>query len=93
MLAGSLSSADQKRSWRDLNLSPCAVKRAGIVDGILAENNYIRRSNAIVARSVCATEASRPWIAGAHRDDGKRYVVRADEKLTAFMELESAIRK
>jgi len=28
----------------------------------------------------------------AHRDDGKRYVVRADEKLTAFLELESAIR-
>jgi hypothetical protein len=23
------------------------------------------------------------WIADAHRDDGKRYVVRADEKLTA----------
>ena len=31
------------------------------------------------------------WIADAHRDDGKRFVVRADEKLTAFMELESAI--
>jgi hypothetical protein len=31
------------------------------------------------------------WIADAHRDDGKRYVVRADEKLTAFLELESAI--
>jgi hypothetical protein len=26
-----------------------------------------------------------------HRDDGKRFVVRADEKLTAFQELESAI--
>jgi len=23
------------------------------------------------------------WIADAHRDDGKRFVVRADEKLTA----------
>jgi len=32
------------------------------------------------------------WIADAHRDDGKRFVVRADEKLTAFLELESAIR-
>jgi hypothetical protein len=32
------------------------------------------------------------WIADAHRDDGKRFVVRADEKLTAFMELEAAIR-
>jgi hypothetical protein len=31
------------------------------------------------------------WIADTHRDDGKRYVGHADEKLTAFMELESAI--
>ena len=33
------------------------------------------------------------WIVDAHREDGKRFVVRADEKLTAFLELESAIRK
>jgi hypothetical protein len=32
------------------------------------------------------------WIVDAHRDDGKRFVVRADELLTAFVELESAIR-
>ena len=32
------------------------------------------------------------WIADAHRDDGQRFVVHAEEKLTAFMELESAIR-
>ena len=32
------------------------------------------------------------WIPDAHRDDGKRFVVRTDEKLTAFLELESAIR-
>jgi hypothetical protein len=31
------------------------------------------------------------FIADAHRDDGKRFVVRADEKLTAFLELEEAI--
>jgi hypothetical protein len=31
------------------------------------------------------------WIADAHRDDGERFVVRADEKLTAFLELEAAI--
>jgi hypothetical protein len=30
-------------------------------------------------------------IADAHRD-GKRFIVRADEKLTAFVELESSIR-
>jgi hypothetical protein len=27
----------------------------------------------------------------AHRDDGKRFVVHADEKLTAFLELEARI--
>jgi hypothetical protein len=32
------------------------------------------------------------WIADAHRDSGKRFVARADEKLTAFLELEAAIR-
>ena len=32
------------------------------------------------------------WIADAHRYDGKRFIVHADEKLTAFVELESAIR-
>jgi hypothetical protein len=32
------------------------------------------------------------WIADAHRGDGKRFIVRAQEKLTAFVELESAMR-
>jgi hypothetical protein len=32
------------------------------------------------------------WIADAHRGDGKRFVARADEKLTAFLELELPIR-
>jgi hypothetical protein len=31
------------------------------------------------------------WNADAHRDNGKRFVVRAEEKLTAFLELERAI--
>ena len=30
------------------------------------------------------------WIADAHRD-GKRFIVRADETLTAFLELQRAI--
>jgi hypothetical protein len=33
------------------------------------------------------------WIADAHRGDGKRFVVCADEKLTAFLELETATRQ
>jgi len=31
------------------------------------------------------------FVAAAHRADGKHFVVRADEMLTAFVELESAI--
>jgi len=31
------------------------------------------------------------WIVDAHRDDGKRFVVRADEILTAFQGLESNV--
>jgi hypothetical protein len=31
------------------------------------------------------------FIADAHRGDGQRFIVRADEKLTAFLELKSAI--
>jgi hypothetical protein len=33
------------------------------------------------------------WITDAHRDDGKRFVVRADEKLSAFVELERVSRE
>jgi hypothetical protein len=31
------------------------------------------------------------WITDAHRGDGQRFVVHADEKLTAFLELERAV--
>jgi hypothetical protein len=33
------------------------------------------------------------WSVDAHRGDGNHFVVHADEKLTGFLELESAIRK
>jgi hypothetical protein len=33
------------------------------------------------------------WIADAYRGDGKRFVVHSDEKLTAFLELESVIKE
>jgi len=36
-------------------------------------------------------EARTIWIADAHRDDGKRFIVRADEKLTAFVDLKSQL--
>jgi hypothetical protein len=31
------------------------------------------------------------FVADAHRDDGRRFIVHADKKLTAFLELERAI--
>jgi len=33
------------------------------------------------------------FIADLHRGDGKRFVVRADERLTAFAKLQAAIRR
>jgi hypothetical protein len=31
------------------------------------------------------------WIVDAHRDDGKRFIVHADENLSAFVELERQV--
>jgi hypothetical protein len=42
--------------------------------------------------SAVDSEGRTIWIADANRRDRKRFVVHADEKLTAFVELESAIR-
>jgi len=59
--------------------------------GIIAAN----LSKAGWSWSCVATVDSRGqtiFVADAHRDGGKRFAVRADEKLTAFVELESAIR-
>jgi len=42
--------------------------------------------------SAVDSEGRTIWIADAHRDDGQRFVLRADEKLTAFLQLESTLR-
>jgi hypothetical protein len=42
--------------------------------------------------SAIDTDGRTIWIAEAHRGDGKRFKVHADEKVTAFLELEAAIR-
>ena len=31
------------------------------------------------------------WIVDAHRDDGRRFIVHADEQLSAFVELERQV--
>ena len=50
---------------------------------------YATKDGSIV---ISDTAPHAPRIADAHRDDGKRFIVHADEKLTAFLQLESAIR-
>ena len=41
--------------------------------------------------SAIDSEGRTIWVVDAHRDNGKRFVVHADEKLTAFLKLEAAI--
>jgi hypothetical protein len=55
---------------------------------------------AVVSFAICVNCGGDPnafrneqtiFVADAHRDDGKRFIVRADEKLTTFVELKAAI--
>jgi hypothetical protein len=46
-----------------------------------------------VSVSLKIAEARTIFVADAHRGDNQRFIVQADEKLTAFLELESVIEK
>jgi hypothetical protein len=41
--------------------------------------------------STVDSKGRRIFVADAHRDDGKRFVVHADDKLTAFIERNSSV--
>ncbi len=43
--------------------------------------------------SMVAPSGQTLWTVDAHCGDGKRYIVKADELLTAFLELEAQTRK
>jgi hypothetical protein len=43
--------------------------------------------------SAIDSDARTIWIADAHRDNGKRFIVTADEKLRAFLELQRVTRE
>jgi hypothetical protein len=58
---------------------------------IIADNLY-KAGWSWGCASAIDSEGRTIWIVDAHRVDGRRFVVRADEKLTAFLELEAAIR-
>jgi hypothetical protein len=55
----------------------------------LKQPNLRRRWSATISKA--DSDGRTNWIADAHRDDRKRFVVRVDEKLTAFMNLEAAV--
>ena len=41
--------------------------------------------------SAVDSEGRRIWIVEAHRGDGRRFMVRSDEKVSAFVELEREV--
>jgi hypothetical protein len=45
-----------------------------------------RENQVLVFRTKRANERT-IWIADSHRDDGKRFLVRADERLSAFLQV------
>jgi hypothetical protein len=59
-------------------------------DWEIMANNLKKAGWSLGYVSALDSEGRTLWIVDAHRD-GKRFVVRADDKLTAFVELGSAI--
>jgi hypothetical protein len=73
--------------WRAKEAESARVKYWEVIG-----DNLKKRGWSLGYVSTLDSEGRTIWIADAHRDDGKRFVVRPDELLTAFLELESAIR-
>jgi len=68
----------QTENWEfeSINRSPSNLSKAGWSWGCV---------------SAISSNGRTIWIVDAHRDDGRRFIVHADEKLTAFLELERAV--
>jgi hypothetical protein len=67
------------------------VSKGGTI-GTKIPQSQQKRVEALGWVSTVDSEGRTIWIVDAHGGDGKRFVVRADEVLSAFLELESAIR-
>ena len=70
--------------WRAKTADSAAVKYWEII-----VNKIIKAGWSWGCVSAIDSNGQTIWIVDAHRDGGKRFVVRADEPLTAFLELES----
>ena len=71
-----------------------SIRSGTLCAAIPLSKNSARKSSREPARfrSTVDSNGRTIWIADAHRGDGKRFIVRADEKLTAFLELVAATR-
>jgi hypothetical protein len=58
----------------------------------ISADNLKKRGWSLGWVSAIDREGRTIWMADASRDNGKRFVKRAEEKLTAFLELEAASR-
>jgi hypothetical protein len=72
--------------WRAKEAQSARVKSWEIIADNLSKAGWSWGCVSAVGR-----EGRTIWIADAHRDDGERFIVHAESKPTAFVELESAI--
>ena len=70
-----------------LGSAPLRQSHAREAKGPQLDKDFSRSSRSVLL----IPTSERSGFADAHRDDGKRLVLRAEEKLTAFLELEAAI--
>jgi hypothetical protein len=54
-------------------------------------NRLMKAGSSLCWVSAVDSQGRTIWIVDAHRDDGRRFIVHADEKLSAFVELERQV--
>jgi hypothetical protein len=85
-----LSATSRTNRSRSVVVSPDEQHGFAVKYWEIIADNLKRRGWSLGYVSAIDSNGRTMWIADAHRDDGKRFVVHADEKLAAFVELESA---
>src|SRR6266550_1238385 len=83
-----LSAASRTNRSRSVVVSPDEQHGFGVKYWEIIADNLKKRGWSLGYVSAVDSQGRTIWIADAHRGDGQRFIVRADEKLTAFVELE-----
>jgi hypothetical protein len=73
--------------WRRLTLSDILIC-AQMKDWEIIADKLCKAGWSLGWVSAVDSEGRTIWIVDGHRDNGKRFVVRSDEMLSAFLELE-----